>query len=271
MQYGGATTTIIGETSPNWNEYLTVPEWEWQFFRIQVLDNDDFFTLEPMSISETIVITSGEHNGLKHYSRLNYYSHGFVSFDYSLYQPIPATLTVTVRYASNLQDTDPIFNSPDPYVTVKAISSVGSHSLNTPHIYGTQSPTWNTVLNFGCQRWVKHILLQIWDEDGNLDDAMSTEEMKEIQFGNHQNISHSAYGGGYLIYDYNFVLDGDDCSPNPCQNGGTCVNGCATYTCLCEHFSGNLRFKARYARNLPSSNLWYYDCDPYNYGNNCGR
>ena len=45
LQYGRATTTIIGETSPNWNEYLTVPEREWQFFRFQVLDNDDFFLL----------------------------------------------------------------------------------------------------------------------------------------------------------------------------------------------------------------------------------
>ena len=45
LQYGRATTTIIGETSPNWNEYLTVPEREWQFFRIQILDNDDFFYL----------------------------------------------------------------------------------------------------------------------------------------------------------------------------------------------------------------------------------
>ena len=94
--------------------------------------------------------------------------------------------------------------------------------------------------------------------------------MKEIEFGIHQNNNHTAYGNGHLVYDYTFVLDGDDCNPNPCQNGGICVDGCASYTCQCpsnstgthcEHFSGNLRFRARYARNLPVT--WYYDCDPY--------
>ena len=272
VKHNRYTSIKSDNTFPHWNEYLILPELEWQFFRIQAWDLDSFSS-EEMSISETILVTSGEHNGLKHYSRLDSYSSGFISFDYSLYQPIPATLTVTVRYARNLQDTDPAFNSPDPYVTVTAISSTGSQSLSTLHIYGTQNPTWNTVLNFGCQNWVKNIFLQVWDEDNSYmdsDDAMSTLELKEIELGSHQNNNHSAYGNGNLVYDYNFVLDGDNCSPNPCQNGGVCVDGCASYTCQCtsnytgtncEHFSGNLRFRVRYARNLPVT--WYNDCDPY--------
>ena len=29
------------------------------------------------------------------------------------------------------------------------------------------------------------------------------------------------------------LLDIDDCSPNPCQNGGTCADGINTYDCVC--------------------------------------
>ena len=33
--------------------------------------------------------------------------------------------------------------------------------------------------------------------------------------------------------------DINDCSPNPCQNGGTCSDGINTYTCMCaEDFEG---------------------------------
>lgn len=36
------------------------------------------------------------------------------------------------------------------------------------------------------------------------------QEMKGIEFGNHQNDNHTTYSDGYIVYDYNFVLDGDD-------------------------------------------------------------
>ena len=29
------------------------------------------------------------------------------------------------------------------------------------------------------------------------------------------------------------LLDIDDCSPNPCQNGATCLDGIDNYTCAC--------------------------------------
>lgn len=92
------------------------------------------------------------------------------------------------------------------------------------------------------------------------DDAISTLELKETELRSHKNNNHSAYGNGILVYNYNFVLDGDNyCSPNPCQNGDVCVDGCASYTYQCpsnhtgtncEHFSGNLRFRVCYAHNL---------------------
>ena len=30
-----------------------------------------------------------------------------------------------------------------------------------------------------------------------------------------------------------FVLDIDNCDPNPCQNGGACTDGVNTHTCTC--------------------------------------
>ena len=189
-----------------------------------------------------------------------------------MHELVSAALTVKVRYARNLQDTDPIWNAPDPYVIVEATSSTGSHKKQTSYIGGTVNPTWNTVLNFGCRRWVKYIELQVWDSDIDADDEMSRKQKTTLSVGNHQNNRHNAFGSGYMIFDYNLVLDGNECSTNPCQNGGTCVDGCASYTCRCrspysgtncEQFSGNLRIYARYGRNLPDEDGWWNDSDPY--------
>ena len=38
---------------------------------------------------------------------------------------------------------------------------------------------------------------------------------------------------------YYFLDIGNDCYPNPCQNGGACTDGANTYTCECaEGFNG---------------------------------
>jgi len=73
---------------------------------------------------------------------------------------------------------DPVDNIPDPYVIVQATSSTGSHSKQTPYNRETLNPTWNTVLNFGCRRWVPFIELQVWDKDEprNDNDSMSTKQ-----------------------------------------------------------------------------------------------
>ena len=275
VQYVRDTSVKEGTTSPNWNEFLKLPEREWQFFRIKLWDDDDLLTFDddPMSVSETIVPSLGDHRNIRHCSDGS--CNGYVSYDYSIYQLISAALTVKVRYARNLQDTDPVWNSPDPYVKVEATSSAGSHAMSTNYIGGTQNPTWNSVLNFGCRRWANYVQLQVWDSDGGFtggDDEMSTKQKTTISLGNHQNNRHSAYGNGYLIFDYKFIADGNECSTNPCRNGGICVDGCASYTCNCPsrytgtncaHLSGNLRFKARYARNLRDSDGLWNDSDPY--------
>ena len=273
--YTRTTSVKQGTTTPNWNEYLEVPEREWQFFRIQVWDDDNFLLGgdDKMTVSQTIVVAQGQHNNMKHCS--NHACTGYVTFGYRMHELVSAALTVKVRYARNLQDTDPIWNAPDPYVIVEATSSTGSHKKQTSYIGGTVNPTWNTVLNFGCRRWVKYIELQVWDSDSGFtggDDEMSSKQKTTLSVGNHQSNRHNAFGSGYMIFDYNLVLDGNECSTNPCQNGGTCVDGCASYTCRCrssysgtncEQLSGNLRIYARYGRNLPDEDGWWNDSDPY--------
>ena len=32
---------------------------------------------------------------------------------------------------------------------------------------------------------------------------------------------------------FSLIADVDECSPNPCENGGTCTDGINNYTCAC--------------------------------------
>ena len=70
------------------------------------------------------------------------------------------------------------------------------------------------------------------------------------------------------------TLDSNDCSPNPCINGGICHDGFFNYSCACPSgFTGNrcqyqtynLWVYARYGRNLPDADdgLSEGDSDPY--------
>ena len=274
-RYVNKTTVQSGTTSPNWNQYISLPEREWQFFRIAIWDDDDFLAFQDdwMSVSETIVPSQGEHPNNRHCSDDN--CNGYVMYDYSILDLTMALLTVKVRYARNLEDTDPWLNSPDPYVIVEATSAEETHIKKTHVISGTEDPTWNSNFEFGCWRWVNFITLQVFDDDESFtgeDDEMSSELKTTLQPGNHVDIRHSTNGGGYLIFDYNFIVDGDECSTNPCQNGGTCVDRCSSYSCQCapnysgincEHLYGDLRFEARYARDLRSSDGWWSDSDSY--------
>ncbi|XP_064388206.1 slit homolog 1 protein-like [Halichondria panicea] len=186
-----------------------------------------------------------------------------------------SNLQVYIRYARNLRDTDPWLNDPDPYVKIQARRASGYVvTQSTRYIGGTTSPTWNQWLNFGCQKW-RNFEMQIWDEDNFLtfgDDEMSNKELALMSPGNHYSQRHNAHGNGYLFYDYKLIRDINDCIPNCCQNGGTCIDECTSYRCLCpqgysgtncEYPSGNLVVYARYGRNLPDEDGWWNDSDPY--------
>ena len=275
--------TLMQQTSyklntryPVWNEQINMTNREWQIFRITVWDHDRADLDDQMTMSQTVIITPGQHRNLKHCQGTG--CSGYVLFDYSIGSTVSCAnrsmLQIRVVSAHNLIDTDIIFNSPDPYVRVdtgKFCSNV-VESKNTRTISGTMNPLWNQWLNFSCQPR-SSFDIQIWDSDFNSDDPMSDKETVLVQPGLHKGCRHEAHGSGYLIYDYNLSINENECSSSPCQNGGTCINGgCSSYTCLCRRsYTGNncewctcnLRIVARYGRNLPDEDGWWNDSDPY--------
>ena len=222
--------------NPSWNEWVPVSDREWYFFRIQVWD-EDYGSDDMMTFSETFIVENGNHYAVKHCE--NTACNGYVVFDYRLITLIKrGKLQFYIRYAHNLQDTYyPYWNDPDPYVRVRAGYSTGDvASQSTLIMGGTTNPTWNQWLYFSCSSYV-YFEIQIWNEDSwftGSDDAMSDKEFIFVQSGTHNNQRHNAHGSGYLIYDYNFIVDGNECSPNPCRNGGTCIDQCSSYRCNCR-------------------------------------
>ena len=197
-----------------------------------------------------------------------------------------------IKYARNLPDTDGWWNNPDPYVKVVAVKPSGAQYTKTTHyIQGTRNPTWNSRLDMrdgGCE-WT-HFKVRIWDDDVGSDDTMSTEQTFDVTSGFHSNVRHCTSNScnGYMYFDYTLTPDGNDCSPNPCQNGGTCYDGCVSYTChctgpytgsQCQDFLGDLEVHARYGRGLPDKDgFGGGDSDPYmeviaydNYGRSVRR
>lgn len=187
-------------------------------------------------------------------------------------------LEVFIRYARNLPDTDPWLNDPDPYVRISAYDdSRRSTTLSTRHISGTENPTWNQWLRFGGRRW-QYLDVSVWDEDGFLtgsDDQMTRTQSFFITPGHHTYVKHcrDASCSAYMYFDYNLIVDGRECIPNPCLNGGTCVEGISSYACRCragyggtrcENRRGRLRIYARYGYNLPDRDgSLAGDSDPY--------
>ena len=112
--------------------------------------------------------------------------------------------------------------------------------------FGTQSPTWNELLNFGVNQW-KYFQVSIWDKDSFGDEPMSTNETHALRsIGSKKNVKHCTNPScsGYLWLDYYL-----------CPNGWSGDN--------CVHRWGNLQFFVHYGRNLPDEDGWWNESDPY--------
>ena len=75
------TSTESDTLNPRWYENLEFPEREWQFFRIIVWDEDVIWD-DQMSMSETVVISTGSHYNQKHCH--DTLCNGYVYYDYSI-------------------------------------------------------------------------------------------------------------------------------------------------------------------------------------------
>ena len=75
------TSTESDTLKPRWYENLEFPEREWQFFRIRVWD-EDWIWDDQMSMSETVVISTGSHSNQKHCH--DTLCNGYVYYDYSI-------------------------------------------------------------------------------------------------------------------------------------------------------------------------------------------
>ena len=151
------------------------------------------------------------------------YSHG-----------IDGRLKIRVRDAWDLEDTDSFLaGKSDPYVRITAVkySTLVRVTRQTSTKKGKLDATWNEELNFGCGHW-KHIDVSVWDSDSGADDLLMPIETYPICNYGECSITYM-HGETTLNFDLSLVADGNDCQPNPCLNGASCVDGCGA-TCVCR-------------------------------------
>ena len=94
-------------------------------------------------------------------------------------------------------------------------------SVFSPHfqsISGGIVVWWNEVGNGGRKNIADVLILQY-----------SGETMNSYPF----TVKQCNCRGVQLYRNTSFFADIDKCSPNPCQNGGTCTDGFNNYTCAC--------------------------------------
>ena len=187
---------------------------------------------------------------------------------------VKGILKVKVKSATDLPDTD-VWGLPEPYVELTAIDNNGNKIMKKSSEKHGTDPIWNQWIYFGNGEW-RFFRIQVWDDDSGSDDEMTLSETVPIKAGYHSSLKHCLEPNqcsGYLTYDYNLIKDGDECSPNPCKNGGTCRDKISSYSCTClngytgtncQYQTTYLKVYARYGRNLPDKDGWFAgDSDPY--------
>jgi hypothetical protein len=260
------TSTQINDPNPIWNEVLLFSNHYWQSIKIRVWDEDDGTddgtddgmddSISIMTQTVPLVNQYKCKNQRKHCTDTK--CNSYILYSYRLKTPIRGYLRVYIRYAHGLQGIDGrwlSWNEPDPYVMVTVVTPSGSQlSKNTGIKLNTRDPGWNEWLDMNEECELVTIKVQIWDEDGSQDEQLSNPEYLEVLSGLYKDHKHCAYGSdcdAYLYLDYEFVPDGDECSPNPCLNGGTCTDGCASYTCFCVYPYTGPNCEYRFRHRVP--------------------
>ena len=157
--------------------------------------------MEPVEMNLTGTEVQGNELGLN----ISVFSQSSPSFQFGY-------LTVTVKYASGLRDTDGWFNLPDPYAVVYAhYSDCGvdrSTRGETHYVQGTTYPGWYKEMKFGWGNW-RYFNVQIWDKNVGRDDRMTGLHQVTISPGVHCNQVYYSYGR--VVYDYYFQTESEVC------------------------------------------------------------
>ena len=188
---------------------------------------------------------------------------------------VAGILKVYIRNGVGLPDKDILFGYSDPYVKVTAVDDSGSRvTYSTRHIQEDHSPSWNQWLDFGGRISWQYFEMSVWDRDILFDDRMLNTQSFSVNPGYHRNLQHcnSDTCSARVNFDYNLILDGNECSPNPCIRG-TCTDRISSYQCncpsgyggtRCERIKERLRIYARYGSGLPDRDGWLGgNSDPY--------
>ena len=189
---------------------------------------------------------------------------------------IPGILKVYVKYGWRLPDRDGwLAGNSDPYVRVTAVDDRLQYTIQrTQTIQGNENPNWYRRLDFGARRSWQYFVMSTWDDDWGSDDKLLDYQTFSVSPGYHCNIWHCQDSTclAPVVFDYHLILDGNECSPNPCMRG-TCTDFISDYRCncpsgyggkRCELARGRLRIFARYGSGLPDRDGWLAgDSDPY--------
>ena len=247
---------------------MPVREREWNSFRVRVWDDDSFpgfpaYGDDSMSVSETFLVEPGHHYNLKHCNSPA--CSGYILFDYHLLTLVPGKFQFYIRYTHNLYTDNQTLNDtgPDPYIRIQVTQANGEIvTMNSASKGGTLYPNWNESINFDCRKWA-FFEIQLLDNNLNTgaDNAISSKELVFLQSGHHSQ-RHNASENGYLVYDYSFVVNGNECDPNPCQNGGTCINECSnSQQCSCPlGYNGTYCEHPATVASTREGNLTMYAC-----------
>ena len=274
-EYKQKTMTLVDTQNPTWNESLFFSDSQWRFFEINVCDYDSINQLEicdPLSQTETVPLLNQARNSTDRVHCANPACDRFIVFDYRLLTPVHVFLWVSVRYAVNLPNTDQD-SDPNAFVNVTAILPNLSQHSKTTEVIQSNNPVWNQWLGW----WECDLVafeVQIFDNTLPQKKELSDKEIIYMFPGYHSSIKVciSSSCDVFLLLDYVVDPDGNECCPNPCLNGGTCYDGCSSYSCYCvspytgtncEHWNGHLTFSAHYGSNLPDLDLGSGLCDPF--------
>ena len=233
---------------PTWNERLFFPEAEWQFFKIRVWDLHDYDEYDPRAMSVTVPLLDKPRTSNMNKYCINTACSGYILYDYKLLRPAIGTLQLRIREAP-IRPVDQggiswtqLVNTPQN-IKVVAYSPSGTTTSQTL----TTSNTWVTMKECSFAGLIR---LEVGSPE--TPDPQFIEIPRRRRTYCLPDVSSSCSSTSTKL-QVRLIPDGDECQPNPCLNGGTCTDGCVTYSCSCpDSFTGN-RCQYRWGKITPYS------------------